>query len=99
MGFFDMNFNNLFYEKHGKVIYETITKKIAQESPNYTNEYIEVIFKIAYLGFFGLSDNAIQQMIKDIMPNQKVDVVNMKKLNTSSIKEIQKYLNATINKR
>ena len=92
-----MNFNNLFYEKHGKVIYET--KKIAQESPNYTNEYIEVIFKIAYLGFFGLSDNAIQQMIKDIMPNQKVDVVNMKKLNTSSIKEIQKYLNATINKR
>lgn len=94
-----MNFNNLFYEKHGKIIYETITKKIANESPNCTNEYIETVFKLAYLSFFGLPDNVIQQMIKDIMPSQVVEIMQIRKLHGNSIKKIQKYLKATINKR
>lgn len=68
MDFFDMNFSTLFLEKHGKEKFDKIVKQIIQENSNeHDNNYIEILFKIAYLEFFGLDNFAIDKMIKDIM--------------------------------
>ena len=68
MDFFDMNFSTLFLEKHGKEKFDKIVKQIIQENSNeHDNNYIEILFKIDYLEFFGLDNFAIDKMIKDIM--------------------------------
>lgn len=68
MDFFDMNFSTLFLEKHGKEKFDKIVKQIIQENSNeHDNNYVEIIFKVAYLEFFGLDSSAIDKMIKDIM--------------------------------
>lgn len=93
MDFFDMNFCTLFLEKHGKLAFKDIEKHIIQESSIYYNhEYIEVIFKIAFLQFFGLAPNEIKKMIKDIMPGQQINVENLFSKHKKSISTIQKYL-------
>ena len=57
MDFFDMNFSTLFLDKHGKEIFEKISKQITQEKIDICdNNYIEIVFKIAFLDFFGLTD-------------------------------------------
>ena len=73
MDFFYMNFSELFLEKHGKSNFDNIQKQIIQEkSTGYNGSYIEVIFKIAFLEFFGLAPNEIKKMIEDIMPDQNL---------------------------
>lgn len=68
MDFFDMNFSSLFLEKHGKEKFDKIVKQIIQENSNeHDNNYVEILFKVAYLEFFGLDSFAIDKMIKDIM--------------------------------
>ncbi len=68
MDFFDMNFSTLFLEKHGKEKFDKIVKQIIQENSNeHDNNYVEILFKVAYLEFFGLDGFAIDKMIKDIM--------------------------------
>ena len=68
MDFFDMNFSTLFLEKHGKKQFDKIVKQIIQENSNkHDNNYVEILFKVAYLGFFGLDSSAIDKMIKNIM--------------------------------
>lgn len=68
MDFFDMNFSTLFLEKHGKEKFDKIVKQIIQENSNeHDNNYVEILFKVAYWEFFGLDDFAIDKMIKDIM--------------------------------
>lgn len=55
MDFFDMKFSTLFLEKHGKEEFENISKQIIQEKQLITDNsdnYIEVVFKIAFLDFF-----------------------------------------------
>lgn len=99
MDFFDMNFSMLFLEKHGKSNFDNIKKQIIQEnSTNYNDSYIEVIFKIAFLEFFGLAPDEIKKMVEDIMPNQQVNIENLSSTHKESISKIQQYLrNSTKN--
>ena len=99
MDFFDMNFSKLFLEKHGKSNFDNIKKQIIQEnSTDYNDSYIEVIFKIAFLGFFGLAPNEIKKMIEDIIPGQQTNIENLSSTHKESISKIQQYLrNATKN--
>ncbi len=93
MDFFDMNFSTLFLERHGKLIYDKIEKQIIEEnSSHYDENYIEIIFKIAFLDFFGLTLNEIKKMIEDIMLGQQVNIENLSSIHKKSIFAIQKYL-------
>ena len=100
MDFFDMNFSTLFLEKHGKKNFENIIKHISQERqviPGNSNDYIEIVFKIAFLTFFGLDDDVIKKMIENIMNCQQIDVNQMKRIHKNSISEIKKYLQSAMN--
>lgn len=98
MDFFDMNFSTLFLEKHGKLAFEDIEIQIKQEnSVCYDNNYIEVIFKVAFLGFFGLAPNEIKKMIEDLMPGQEVNIEKLTFTHKKSISKIQKYLQKATN--
>lgn len=100
MDFFDMKFSTLFLEKHGKKDFENITRQILQEKQLITdnsNEYIEVVFKIAFLVFFGLDDDVIKKMIENIMNFNQVDIKQMKNVHHKSISKIQEYLQSAMN--
>lgn len=93
MDFFDMNFSTLFLERHGKLIYDSITKQIMQENSTlYNKEYIEIIFKVAFLSFLGLAPSEIKKMIEDIMPGQQVNIEKINSVHRESISKIQNYL-------
>lgn len=93
MDFFDMNFSELFLERHGKLVYDNINKQIIQEnSTRYDEKYVEIIFKVAFLSFWGLDPNEAKKMIEDIMPGQQVDIEKINYTHRESISKIQKYL-------
>lgn len=99
MDFFDMKFSTLFLEKHGKEDFDNINSQILQEKQSITdnsNDYIEVIFKIAFLDFFGLDNDTIRRMIKNIMNCDQINIEQMKRIHKNSINEIQKYLQSTM---
>lgn len=97
MDFFNMNFSMLFLEKHGKQEFDNISKQILQEKTVINdNNYIEIVFKVAFLDFFGLDNNTIEKMIKDIMKCQQVNVNLIKERHKESINEIQSYLQSAM---
>lgn len=99
MDFFDMKFSTLFLEKHGKEKFNDISKRIMQEKQSVadnSNDYIEIIFKIAFLDFFGLDNDVIKKMIENIMNCHQINVEQMKKIHKNSISEIQKYLQSAM---
>lgn len=99
MDFFDMKFSTLFLEKHGKEKFNDISKRIMQEKQfvaDNSNDYIEIIFKIAFLDFFGLDNDVIKKMIENIMNCHQINVEQMKKIHKNSISEIQKYLQSAM---
>lgn len=97
MDFLDMNFNELFMKKHGKEVFNQIKNQIIQECfKQVSNEYIEMVFKIAYLNFWGISNMIIKQIIKDVLPNQQINVQEIQNIHKISINNIQKYLQLSI---
>lgn len=97
MDFFEMNFSILFMEKHGKNIFYQIRKQILQESyKKISAESIEIIFKIAYLSFWGLNTSMIMQLLKEILPNNRINVEELQLLHHKSICKIQSYLHSSI---
>ena len=97
MDFFEMNFSELFCKKHGKEIFESIVKQITEEkSKNCNNEYIEKIFKFTFLEHIGLKDNEIKKLLEDILKCE-VDVLEIRDIHKSSICEIKKYLQDSMN--
>ncbi len=97
MDFFYMNFSELFEKKHGKQLFNDISREITIESSNVnSNNYIELIFKVAFYDYFGLSEASIEELIKDTMSEQYVNVKDIKVIYKNSIKEIQKYLQDTL---
>lgn len=97
MDFLDMNFNELFMKKHGKEVFNQIKNQIIQECfKQVSDEYIEMIFKIAYLNFWGISNMIIKQIIKDVLPNQQINVQEIQNIHKISIDNIQKYLQLSI---
>lgn len=97
MDFFNMNFSTLFSEKHGKQEFDNISEQILREKPlTNNNNYTEVVFKVAFLDFFGLDDSTIEKMIKDIMKFPNVNIAEIKSVHKASISEIQKYLKSAM---
>lgn len=99
MDFFNMNFSTLFKNKHGDKIFGKICNMIKEENATeYSNTYIAIIFKISFLDFFGLNDVAITNLMKNTKPSYDIDIINIKKIHTKSINEIEKYLQSAIYK-
>ena len=92
--FLDIEFSKLFKDKHGIKIYDEITSKIEQErTMNCDNNYIEAIFRVAFLGYFGLDENALNNMLKDI--ECKEDISHINKIHKNSITTIRDYITKT----
>lgn len=97
MEFFDMNFSTLFLDKHGKEIFEKISKQITQEKPDiYDNDCIEIVFKVAFLEFFGLTDWQIGKIIEDFMKCPNINIGEIKSIHKKSISDIQRYLQSAM---
>lgn len=93
MDFFDMDFSKLFLEKHGKEHFNEIVKQINTERGGMgESNYIELIFKIAFLDFFRMSYQEMQALITDTMECQYIDIKKIKNIHKKSIKEIQEHL-------
>lgn len=97
MEFFNMNFSGLFKKKHGNQLFNDISNLIQKESSNIDNNYIELVFKIAFFDFFGMDNCTSERIIKDTMLMQNIDVKKLKITHKNSIKEIQKYLKSATN--
>ena len=96
MDFFEMDFSKLFLNKHGKTVFEDITNKIKQEKMSECNlEYISIVFKIAFLDFFGLDKLAMQKLIDSIYVDKQIDVKNILLHHRKSISIIKMYLQST----
>lgn len=92
-----MNFSKLFKEKHGINVFNNINNKILLENSNMDNKnYIELVFKVAFFDFWGLDASIIQNIINDTMLLQNINIKNFKFIHQNSIKNIQKYLQSTI---
>ena len=99
MDFFDMYFNKLFLEKHWKNKFDKIVKQINAERREIgENSYIELIFKIAFLDFFMMTEEEVQALIADTMKYQNIDIEKIKKMHKKSIEKIQEYLKNNMEK-
>jgi hypothetical protein len=95
--FFSLDFSELFLKKHGKNIYDNICNKIVNEiNGNCNSQYISIVFKIAFLYFFGLNQKGIQKLINDYYPKQNIDIQEILLKHNNSILEINKYLQDTM---
>lgn len=98
MDFFNMNFSELFAEKHGKQLFNDISNKILIENSNKNNpECIELVFKVAFFDFWGMDDTTAKRIIEDIMSVKDINVTEIKEIYKNSIKEIQKCLESATN--
>ena len=92
-----MDFSKLFLDKHGKVIFEEVTNKINEEKTEECNlEYISIVFKIAFLDFFGLDKTSIQKLINSIYNDKTINIENILSLHMVSVETIKKYLQFTM---
>ncbi len=92
---FLIDFCSLFIEKHGQKIFDNICNIIKTEYlTKYNEEYLQIIFKIALLDFWGMSDDQITKFLKDINNIDNVNITNIKKIHKNSIKTIQQYLDS-----
>lgn len=92
MDFLKMKFSELFLKKHGKDIFDNICKQIKEESKiDISEDYIEIIFKISLLDFFGLNNSQIQKFLKE-KESVSIDVNNLQKIHKKSISNIIKYV-------
>lgn len=98
MDFLEMNFSKLFINKHGKQLFDNISQQIRKENryEKGNNNYIEIVFKIAFLDFFGLDEFTIKEIIEDTMQVKKINIKEMKSIHKFSIKEIKNYLQFSI---
>ena len=89
--YLDIEFSKLFRDKHGLKVYNEITSMIKQEKAiDYDENYIETIFRIAFLGYFGLDDEALNNMLKDINCNE--DISSFNRIHKNSIETIRDYI-------
>ena len=61
-----------------------------ERSESCDNNYIEAIFRVAFFGCFGLDENALNNMLKDI--NYKEDLAYINKIHKNSIRNIRNYI-------
>lgn len=99
MDFFRMDFSKLFLNKHGKEIFDSICNKINEEKGSEcTDEYISGVFKIAFLSFFGFTEEQSQRLLDDIDKNNKINVKEVFSIQSKSISIIKEYLESNIDR-
>lgn len=97
MDFFNMNFSTLFLEKHGRKNFDKINKQIELERhKKCDNNYYEIIYKIAFFDFFGLTDYQTKNIIKDFMGYKNININLIKNIHRQSIIQIQVYLQSAL---
>lgn len=86
-----IKFSKLFEDKHGQKIFDEINVTIKKEKTEECNsDYIEAIFKVAFMEYFGLDNDGLNKMLEDI--NCNTDIKIIKKTHKDSIKIIQEYI-------
>lgn len=99
MDFFSMDFSKLFLDKHGKEIFDDISNKIKEERGcECTEEYISIVFKIAFLSFFGFNEVQAQKLLDDLDKNNKTNVKEVFSIQSNSISIIKEYLESNIDR-
>lgn len=89
--YLDIEFSKLFKDKHGDKIFDDINSKIKKERVEECDgKYIEAIYRVAFLGYFGLDNDALNNMLKDI--ECKDDITKINKIHKESIEIIRKYI-------
>lgn len=97
MDFLKMNFTKMFENKHGKEIYNNICDIIKSETNTTIDDtYIELVFKISLLTFWGLDDSTIKRIIKKELKVENIDIENIKKIHRKSIKKITFYIKSSV---
>lgn len=99
MAIFEFNFSDLFIKKHGYNVYIKIKKIMTEEvREELLNDYIVMVFNIAYAKYIGIHENRIADFIKDILGGEEISnsaVKNILEKHQQSIKEILKYIKST----
>lgn len=91
-----LEFSKIFREKHGKAVFQNITNQIMSEcNSNCNEEYIKVIFSVAFLTYFGIEDNKRISLMIGV--SNDIDIANIRKVHKQSISKIQKYIQTTNN--
>lgn len=94
--FFNMDFSELFMNKHGEIIFNNICNMIKTETSNQiNNNYIPIIFKLAFLEFFELSNESIIKIMDKYYPNSNININELFSKHRNSINAIKKYLKTT----
>ena len=88
-----INFAKLFKDKHGQKIFNEIVLAIKDEKVGEcNNNYINAVFKVAFMSYFGISNTALEKMIKDM--NYNCDI---RETHKNSINTIKEYIEKTNN--
>lgn len=99
MDFFSMDFSKLFLNKHGKEVFDDISNKIKEDRGcECSDEYISGVFKVAFLSFFGFTEEQAQKLVDDIEINNKINVKEVFSIQSKSISIIKEYLESNIDR-
>ena len=87
----DINIRERFYKKHGEKIFKEIVKQIEEEyNGNCDINYIETIFTVAFISYFGVTDTSKIRLLAGI--SKDMDIKSIQKVHKRSISVIQKYI-------
>lgn len=87
----DINFRERFYKKHGEKIFKDIVKQIKREyNGNCDINYIDIIFTVAFISYFGVTDTGKIRLLGGISKN--IDIKSIQKIHKKSISIIQNYI-------
>lgn len=97
MEFFEMDFSELFLNKHGEKIFYDIIRQIKAENPEkYNKKHISLVFKIAFLDFFGFNASQIKKLIDNMYECNEINVNQLIFVHNNSINSIKKYLQSIV---
>ena len=87
----DIEFAKIFSDKHGDKVFNHIVSLIKKERIEECNEdYIEAIFKVAFMDYFGLSKDELKKLLEHIKCTHGLEII--KELHNVSIKTIQNHI-------
>jgi len=93
MDFFDMDFSDLFLNKHGEKVFNEISLQIKNEKPEkYNRDYVGDVFKVAFFSYIGLATEQINKLMKRLYKQTKLNVQDILVSHKDSIEHIKKYL-------
>lgn len=91
-----IEFSKIFHEKHGEKIFQNIVDQIKKERiDNFSQDYIDIIFTIAFLTYFGVFDTKTIYSLGGISKNANIDINEVQKIHKNSISLIKKYIQET----